>query len=119
LSVVTKLFGQYKPDAFVIKRLHPSRSSPRLEKLVNEIGNLARRKRLKIRRYSIQTLEAAFCPEAGAHKRRLAEIMAMMHPALHYDLDKELQNKHPYRVRMFEAVALGTICHQQLERKNN
>ena len=40
-----------------------------------------------------------------------------MYPALAYDLERETQNRNPYRVRMFEAVALAAVCWQQIENK--
>lgn len=116
-DILLDLTNQYKPDALAIKALHDNRSSPRLDRLIEQIEELARRKKIKLRRYSIQALKDLLCPGAKINKRKLAEHLVAMYPALAYDLEREKEHKNPYRVRMFEAVALGTVCYQHLEDK--
>ena len=115
--IVGSLIEQYCPNVLVIKRLHHSRSSRHLDEIVRQIEDSCSRHRIKIRRYSIQELEAALCPKAKITKRTLAGILANAYPALLYDFQRESQNRNPYRVRMFEAVALATVCWQQIEKK--
>lgn len=116
--IVAGLIEQYCPDVLALKQLHCSRSSRQLNQVVGEITNLAGRRRLKVRQYSIQELQAAFCPNAKSNKRKLAAVLAAMYPALAYDFQREAENRNPYRVRMFEAVALAAVCWQEFENKN-
>jgi hypothetical protein len=39
------------------------------------------------------------------------------YPVLSYELEKEKAIINPYYVRMFEAVALGSICFSHLDRR--
>jgi Holliday junction resolvasome RuvABC endonuclease subunit len=106
----------YAPDALAIKQLHPSRSSQGLNELVKQIKAFSRRRGLKVYQYSIQDIKDTLCPKMKTNKRKLAETLATMYPILAHDLHCEQENKNPYRIRMFEAVALGAVCYQQLEK---
>jgi hypothetical protein len=114
-KIVIALFDQYCPDVLVLKRLHHSRSSHQLNELVDQIKILSGRRGIKVRQYSIQDVKDALVPDIKTNKRKLAELMAAMYPALVYDHDRESRNRNPYRVRMFEAVALAVVYYQQME----
>jgi Holliday junction resolvasome RuvABC endonuclease subunit len=116
-KIIVALIGQYVPNLLVLKELHPSRSSRQLNRLVREIKSLSKRRGIKMREYSIQDVKDALCPGAKVSKRKLAELLAAMYPALAYDLEQETQHRNPYRIRMFEAVALAVICWQKIENK--
>jgi Holliday junction resolvasome RuvABC endonuclease subunit len=114
--IVSTLIEQYEPDVLAIKRLHPSRSSPSLNLLVGKIKELAKRKSLRLYQYSIKELESFFSKEERINKKRLAEIITSEYPELLHELEKEKSHKNPYHIKMFEAVALGKICFQQLDK---
>jgi hypothetical protein len=107
-NIVAGLIGQYCPDVLVLKRLHPNRSSRQLRELVAQIKNLSKRRGIRLREYSIQKVKGLLLLNTKANKRKLAELLAAMYPALAYDLEREQQSRNPYRVRSFEAVALAT-----------
>ena len=106
---------RFQPDTLAMKRLHSNRSSPSLDRLSDSIRELSRRKKLKIHEYSITELKYVLCPDANGNRRRLAAEVAALYPVLSHDLQKELANRHPYYLRMFEAVALGVVCYRQSE----
>jgi len=112
----TSSIEQYQPDVLSIKMLHPSRTSPNLNQLVNRIKELSRRKGLKVYQYSIKELEDFFYPEGRINKRQLAEIIASRYTILSHELKREKAHRNPYHIRMFEAVALGSICLHRLEK---
>ena len=116
VKITSRFIEHYQPDVLSIKELHPSRTSPNLNRLVGGIRELAKRKRLKIYQYSIKDMESFFHPEGRINKKRLAEIVAAEYPILSHELDREKANKNSYYIRMFEAVALGSICLHQLNR---
>ena len=114
--IVRRLIQRYDPDVLAIKRLHPSRSSQGLNRLAAEIRAVCRSKGLKVCQYSIQDLEVALSSDEKINKPKMAEIVASVYPVLFHELHKEQRNRNPYHLRMFEAVALGIVCHQQLEK---
>ena len=116
-SVISDLIGHHKASVLSIKALHPSRSSANLDKVVSRIKELSKRKRLRICQYSIDELESFFCPGEKINRRDLTEMVASKYPILSYELDRERTIINPYYVRMFEAVALGSICFRHLDRR--
>ena len=45
MAFISDLIGQHKPNVLAVKSLHPSRSSPNLNKLVSRIKESSKRKR--------------------------------------------------------------------------
>jgi len=107
---------RYEPNVIAMKKLHPSRSSTNLKKLVAKIKEISKRRGLKVCQYSIRDLESFFNPEKKINKKSLAEVLASEYPVLSHEFRKEKSNKNAYHVRMFEAVALGAVCFHQLDK---
>lgn len=119
LEVVSHLLARYEPTALAIKDLDPARSSPQLRRTVLHIKELVEKRGLPIHEYSIHDLGRFFSPEKRVNKKQLADILAAEYPVLFSDLNREKGMRNPYRLRMFEAVALGSRCAQRLDRPDN
>lgn len=115
-TIISGFIEQYEPNALAIKKLHPSRSSLNLKTLVTQIKRLCQRKGLKIYEYSIKDLDNFFAPEEKINKKNMSEMVAFHYPVLFNEFNKEKISKNPYYLRMFEAVALGSICFYQLDK---
>jgi Holliday junction resolvasome RuvABC endonuclease subunit len=116
IMLLSSLIDCHKPDVLAIKRLHPSRSSPNLNKLVGRINELSKRKGLMVCQYTIDELKRHLQSENRMAKRDIAEIVVKEYPILSHELRKEHANMNPYYIRMFEAVAIGSVCFHQLDR---
>jgi hypothetical protein len=116
LCSIKRLIVRYEPAALSIKHLHPSRCSLNLRALVSGIRNLVIGSHLIVREYTLKELEHAFCPGQRGSKRRMSEALVLEYPVLFQELEKERTNKNPYYARLFEAVALGSICHDEMDR---
>ena len=112
-STLLSLIDIYDANVLAVKRLNPSRSSPNLNRLATEIENLSKVRKLRIYHYSIEEIKKHFQQE---NRNNLSEIMACTYPVLYHELKKEQANLNPYYSRMFEAVALGSMCFHQLDR---
>jgi len=112
-QILTDAIERFGPDTLAVKRLHASRSSLALDLLADSIRELARRRRLKVHEYSITELKDALCAETKANRRRLAAAVADTYPVLGPELQKEMAARHPYYLRMFEAVVLGVVCYRR------
>jgi len=112
ITLLSSLIDCHKPDVLAIKKLHPSRSSPNLKKLVGRINGLSKRKGLKVCQYTLGGLKQHF---QSRTRRELPEKVTKEYPFLSYELSKERTNMNPYYIRMFEAVALGSICFSRLD----
>lgn len=107
-------FDQYEPNILAIKKLHPSRSSKNLKHLVIRIKELSKRRGLKVFQYSIKNMESFFLPGENSNKKRLTKVIASEYQDLFHELKKERSNRNAYYTRMFEAVALASMCFHQL-----
>ena len=115
-SAISDMIGQNESNVLSIKKLNLSRSSANLRGLVNKIKEVSRRKGMKIREYGIDDMKAFFY-SGRINKKQLAEMITSEYPVLSYELEKEKAIINPYYVRMFEAVALGSICFSHLDRR--
>lgn len=118
MKIVSGFIEEYRPDALSIKKIHSSKSSINLNKLVTKIKESSKRKRLKVYEYSIKELEEFFLPEGRTNKKKIAEEITSKYPVLSNELNSEKKRKNPYHIRMFEAVSLGSICFYQLDNNN-
>jgi len=116
VEIISEFIDRYEPGVLAIKKLHPSRRSKNLNRLVARIKEFSRRKGLKVYQYSIKDLEGFFIQEGKLNKKNLAELIASEYPVLFYELKREKTNKNHYYFRMFEAVALASLCFHQLDR---
>ncbi len=101
------LFLQYRPQLLVLKRLHSRRSSANLDQLVTEICHLARKRRLRVLRLSLENMAQTLSPDKPVSKQFLFEQVVTAYPSLLRELHVEQAAKNPYHCRMLEAVALG------------
>lgn len=114
-EIAAELIDRHSPDVVAVKRLHPSRQSPDLRRLVDSLLGLARRRALLVRRYTSDDLKAAYAPGVTINKRDLARLVASRYPDLQIELKREEQSRNPYYTRMFEAVAMASLCYYELE----
>jgi Holliday junction resolvasome RuvABC endonuclease subunit len=114
-NIVLRLIERYEPDIVVIKKLHPSKVSIHLKRIVNLIEKLACQRKIRIRKYSIKQVTDLIISDKPKNKARLAEVLADKYPDLMHEFKKEILSKNHYHIRMFEAVALGAICYDQLK----
>ncbi len=115
LTVITDLAARYGANVLAIKRLHPSRSSRNLNSLVSRIKRDMARKGLDVHEYSIKEMERCFSLGGKANKRNMTEHVVMKYPVLFHEFEKEKRHRNPYYARLFEAVALGSACHDELD----
>lgn len=115
LAAIADFIIQYQIDALAIKRLHPSRSSANLNRLVSEIKGLVKGRCLLVCERSIRNLERYFCLGGRRNKRRMAEAVVLEYPVLFNEFEKEKHHKNPYYLRLFEAVALGSACRDEMD----
>ncbi len=116
IMLLSSLIDCHRPDVLAIKKLHPSRSSPNLNRLVCRINELSKKKGLKVCQYTIDELKRRLQSETRITRRDIAEMVVSEYPILLHELSKEQANINPYYIKMFEAVALGSVCFHQLDR---
>ena len=116
-AILRDCVERYDPDVVSIKRIDRSRSSRGLNELTKTIKQFYWQRGIKVCQYSIRDLKGALCPKAKTNKLGLANVLAAAYPVLIHELQQEEQHRNAYHIRMFEAVALGAACCQQIENK--
>lgn len=123
LGIIGDFIERYRPDVLAIKRLHPSRTSRGLEAFTLQLRRTCLKKGLTLTQYSIKQLEEYFCRDNQKNKRNLAGAVAANYPELYTEFNSEYgemmpdgkKQKNPYHIKMFEAVALGAMCANELD----
>jgi len=115
-GILSELIGRYGPNILAIKRLHASRISENLLRLVSKIKEFAKCKKLKVYQYSIKEIESFFIEDEKLNKQNLIDAIANLYPILHHDLSKERSQKNAYYIRSLEAIALASACSQRLRK---
>lgn len=113
-KAIENLINQYRVHIMVLKKLHSSRSSKNLNFLVATIKKIANRKGVKLCLYTVNDIKKHLMSEGRLNKMAIAEIMTTRYPFLIHELEREKKHKHPYFVRMFEAIAAGIMALHRL-----
>lgn len=114
-SLLMEATERHTVNCLAIKKFHPARSSRCLNRLTNEVKDWASKSGLIVREYTVKEIEGSLLPTEKGNKKRLMEEIAARYPFLYPEFQKEMRNRNPYRIRMFEAVALGMRCLGDLE----
>ncbi len=115
-AILYDLIDRYGVNTVALKNLHRSRNSRNLNQMVNKIKDLLRRRGLETYQYSIKEIEEHFSSGLRINKRQMAEMVVSVYPFLRSEFERERKSKNPYFIRMFEAIALGVRCLNQLDR---
>lgn len=107
---------RYHVNLLVLKKLHASRSSKNLNYLVKLIKELARKKGIELSLYSLSDVKEFLAAGVKTNKMDIAEIVTNRYPFLVHELEREREHKHPYFVRMFEAIAAGIVIFNRVKR---
>ena len=102
-------------EYLAIKEFHPVRRSKRLSNITIELKAWAAKCGLTVCEYTIGEVEASLLPVGRLNKQYLMDEVAARYSILFPEFETEKRNKGPYFVRMFEAVALGMKCLNDLE----
>jgi len=116
LKAVRTEIELYAPLALAVKRVHRSRSSQGLECLIMEIKSLAEQRKLPVYEYPLGALLRAFVPNKSRPTRKdMARGLASLYPILQTEAEREMKNRIPYYIWLFEAVAAGLLCSRLIE----
>lgn len=113
--ILLDLIDRHSINVLAIKKLHPSRTSKNLDRFTVTLKEFSKEKRFKVCQYSLKDLKDFFSLGLKMNKRQMAELIATQYPFLTHPFEKEKRNKNPYFIRMFEAIALGIVCFNQLD----
>ena len=116
-TFISDLIERFNINTLAVKKLHPARQSKNLTELVSVIKELGKRMNVSVIDLPLQTVEQLLL-NGKPNKKRLTEEVAAMYPVVFHEYEREKKNKSRYLTRMFEAIALGIMCFNQLDKGN-
>lgn len=114
-SFITNLIERFQINVLVLKKLHPARQSQNLIDLVSVIKSAGKHTNISIIEFPIQAIEQSLL-KGKLNKKRLTDEVAAMYPVVFHEYEREQKNKNKYLTRMFEAIALGIVCFNRLDK---
>ncbi|MEI6153509.1 MAG: hypothetical protein WCQ90_05430 [Deltaproteobacteria bacterium] len=116
-KTLLNLIDQHSVTMLVLKKLDSSRSSRNLNALVLSIQRCAKKKKLRICSYTLSDLKKFLALGTKINKMEIAGLAVARYQFLIHQLERERKHKHPYFVRMFEAIAAGILAFNRLDHK--
>jgi hypothetical protein len=112
--IVLDLVEYYTITKIIQKQLNPARSSKNLNRLAIAIEQIAEANEVGHQSYILKELKETLAPGMRTNKMDIAGLVAARYRFLIPLLDKERKKKHPYFIRMFEAIAAGMVVQDHL-----
>ncbi len=116
-EIINELIHYHQPDIVIQKKVFfvQEKKSERLKKLSEAIKILAKRKNLAYIEYAPTTVRKQICQNDKATKKETTKILVSLYPELAANLTQDKIWKDNYWDHMFDAVALGLCCWQNLK----
>ena len=114
IEFISGLIERFNINVLAVKKLHPARQSKNLSDLVSKIKGVEKKINVSVSEFSLQAIEQLLL-NGKPNKKRLTEEVAAMYPVVFHEYEREKRNKSKYLTRMFEAIALGIVCFNQLD----
>lgn len=99
----------YELTAVALKLPHPSRSSKNLNRLIDALKRIAKKKDVEIFEYSLVDLKEYYSENGDLDKQELMACVAKSKPELQSVYYLQKRNKQGYYNKVFEATALSVM----------
>jgi crossover junction endodeoxyribonuclease RuvC len=117
-ATTQELITRYDPRYFAIERMFViQKSAALLSVAAEEIKSVAKSNGLPVYEYAPSTVRKFLCQNGAATKRDVASVVATRYPELARHLKTQTKWEEKYYANIFDAVAVGLMCHQQLSTK--
>ena len=113
LLVIEALINKNRVEIIVLKEVDKSRSSNALKQLEFAIKTLAKDKNIPLCTYSIDDIKRECSKGSKSDKGVIVEYVLCKHPELNREYHKELGNKNPYYIKVFEAIAMAQLYNEK------
>jgi Holliday junction resolvasome RuvABC endonuclease subunit len=87
--IFLSFLDRHNPDYLAIKKVHPGRSSPELNKQITRLKELCRKRKIAVFEYPIAYLKETISGETG--NRKFIKQIYRLYPLLFYEAEKELK----------------------------
>lgn len=121
--IINKLVDFFSPQAIAVENIfyNQAKMSSLLNILVKEIKVMGKARGVKVRFYPPLPVREFICQNEKPTKMNAARILAADYPLLHKDYEDEKAKpwwKAKYKLKIFDAVAVGLYCHSKLKARS-
>jgi len=114
-DIFARLLREYRPDMLAIEKTFVVQKSAALLSVVaDELRGLAERTGLPVREYAPSVVRKSVCRTGRATKRDVARVIAGRYPEFRQYLERTSEWEEKYWANMFDAIAVGLVCLEQL-----
>lgn len=123
-EILNRLIDFWNPQAIAVEDIFYTQSKrvKALNVLAEEIGNIAKERKIKVHFYSPVEVRKFICKKEKTNKLNTAKLLTGHYPWLHEKYERE-NNKKWYQfkcgLRIFDAIAVGLFCFHQLKNKKS
>lgn len=119
--IIGRWIGRYRPDVLAVElpEFAQSKASRQLRRLVRTVLATGRKAGLEVRTYVPTSVRRRTCPHDRPTRLAVARVMAERFPWLAPYYRKEAAKswwRKPYWLSMFDAIAVGLVCHDECTR---
>lgn len=117
-KIVLRLIRDFNPHVFVVEKTFfaNNRNSALLNVFADEILTVGKRKGLKVLAFAPSAVRKTVCGNGWAKKDEVARAVVRSYPELKVYIGQDRKWKSRYHANMFDAVALGMLMFERVER---
>lgn len=117
-AIIQDLITRYDPHYLAVEKMFViQKSAALLSVAAEEIKSVAKSNGLPIYEYTPTTVRKFICQNGSATKRDVAQVVARRYPELAKHLSARNKWEEKYYANMFDAIAVGLMCYQQLSQE--
>lgn len=117
---IIQLIYRYEPQYLAIEKMFITQKNSALLAVVTEqIKALSKQKGLRVYEYAPTSVRKRLCETGRATKQTVAKFLAEQYPELKRYLNRRRQWERQYYANMFDAIAVGLVCYQDLMKKKD
>jgi crossover junction endodeoxyribonuclease RuvC len=117
-TISQDLITKYNPRYLAIEKMFViQKSAALLSVAAEEIKGVAKSNGLSVHEYAPSTVRKFVCQSGSATKRDVAQVVAVRYPELARHLNARNKWEEKYYSNIFDAVAVGLICYDELQVK--
>jgi crossover junction endodeoxyribonuclease RuvC len=117
--IISRLIADYEPQHLAIEKTFMiQKSAALLNVAADEIKATAKREGLTVFEYAPLAVRKLICKTGKATKKGAAKAIALRFPELTRYLERQTKWEALYYAKMFDAIAVGLCCHEELIKRN-
>lgn len=114
-KITSDLIVKFGPESLAIEKMFiVQKSAALLSVAAEEMKSVARSCRLDVFEYSPKAVRKFICQNGAATKRDVAQVVAARYPELARHLRTRNKWDEKYYANIFDAVAVGLMCHNEI-----